>query len=253
MFVKVGRYMKAIILAAGYATRLYPLTLTEPKSLLSIDGKYIIDYIVDEINTIKSIDMIYVISNHKFIDKFRAWVKHIQSDIPIKVLDDGSIDENDKLGAIGDIQFALKHEHINEDVLILVGDNLFTYKLKDAYDYFKNVNDNCVAGKELDDKESLKRFAVAQVDDDNRIVNLVEKPQEPPSNIAVYGTYFYKKETLELFDIYISRDNANDAPGYFLQWLYKLTNVYLYRFDGECYDIGTHAALEKISRLYEDG
>lgn len=240
--------MKAIILVAGYATRLYPLTLNTPKALLPINNKPIIDYIVDELNTIEDIDEIYVVTNHKFADHFFAWAKDKKN---ICVLDDGTTTEENRRGAIGDICFTLEQGKIDDDVMIIAGDNFFTYKLEDYYQYFLQLDKDCVIVKELDNVEELKQLAVAVLDADNKVIDLVEKPAQPKSNTSVYATYIYKKETLPLFKTYIEEGNKADAPGYFVQWLYKVKDVYAYRMPGECYDIGTKKSYEAVQELFK--
>lgn len=230
--------MKAIILAAGYATRLYPLTLNVPKALLPIDNKAIIDYIADEIDTLDNVDEIIVTSNHKFYEPFREWAKTRNGRLPVTILDDGTVSENDRLGAVGDILFTVNAANLDDDLLIIAGDNFFTYKLSDCRDFYLSHGD-CACGREIDDIERLRSFAVASIDENNRITALVEKPSQPASKLAVYATYFYSKETAKLFCKYLDDGNKGDSPGCFLEWLSKEKPVYLYCFDGECIDIGT--------------
>jgi len=244
--------MKAIILAAGYATRLYPLTINTPKPLLEINGKPILDYICDEIESISDIDQIYVVTNHKFFDKFNTWRYNKNTSERIKVIDDGTMSDETKLGAIGDIKFVIDKEKIDDDLLVIVGDSIFTYRLIDFYDFFKKTNKDCICVHELDDVNELRRFAVAVLDADNKVLDLEEKPQNPKSNLAVYGTYIYRKDTLPLFNDYLASGNKPDAPGYFPEWLHKRKDVYAYRFIGECYDIGTPESYREIKRKYEN-
>lgn len=244
--------MKAIILAAGYATRLYPLTLNMPKALLEINGVTILDYICDEIDTISSIDEILIVTNDKFYMHFEEWSKERKSNKRIKVINDGTSSDETKLGAIGDIRFLIEEQAINEDILVIAGDNFFTYKLRNFYEFYKSVDADCICAHELYDVNELKRMAVALIDDSGKVIHLEEKPQEPKSNIAVYAAYIYKKETLPLFEAYISAGNKPDAPGYFPAWLYHRKDVYAYMFDGECYDIGTHEAYTEVQELFKD-
>lgn len=243
--------MKAIILAAGYATRLYPLTENMPKALLTINDKPIIDYIVDEINTIDEVDSIYVVSNHKFIEHFYRWAKEASGKKPIKVIDDGTTSEETRLGGIGDIQYVIDQEKIDDDAVIIAGDNFFTYKLKDYYNYYKEKNKDCVCGKKLQDVEQLKQFAVASIDEYGKIIELQEKPEHPKSDIGVYATYFYKRDTVPLFRKYLDEGNKPDAPGYFVQWLYIQKPVYVYEMQGECYDIGTHKSYQEVQEAFK--
>lgn len=242
--------MKAIILAAGYATRLYPLTLDRPKALLEVAGKSIIDYIVEEIETIDEIDEIIVISNHKFYKSFDCWKDSRTSSKKIKVIDDGTTTDEDKLGAIGDIELIIRSEKIDEDVLIIAGDNLFTFRLLDFYEYYKSIDKDCILVQSIEKLEDLKRMAVVLLDENNKVLDLEEKPSEPKSNIAVYASYIYKKETLKLFKQYIEEGNIPDAPGYFPAWLHKRKDIYAFEFTGECYDIGTHESYREVQEKF---
>lgn len=242
--------MKAIILVAGYATRLYPLTKTTPKPLLHVGGKPIIDYIVDEINTLDAVDSIFVVSNHKFASHFEEWAKNKNNSKPITVIDDGTDSDETKKGAIGDIQYTIEQGNIDDDVVIIAGDNLFTYKLKEYYDFYNEKKADCVCVKQFDDMEMIKQLGVVLLDENNKVLDLEEKPSKPKSNKAAFATYMYTKETVKLFKEYLAAGNSPDAPGYFLQWLHKKKDVYAYVMNGECYDIGTFKALEEVRRIY---
>lgn len=243
--------MKAIILVAGYATRLYPLTLNMPKALLTINGKPTIDYIIDGINMVDDIDFIYVVSNHKFIENFRQWGQTVSSRTPIKVIDDFTETEETRRGAIGDIYYTICQEKIDDDIAVIAGDNFFTFDFKKYYSFYKAHNCDCVCAKRIDDIESLKNFAVAVIDESGKIIRLDEKPEMPQSDLAVFASYFYKRDTLPLFEKYLQEGNKPDAPGYFVQWLYKIKDVYAYSMDGECFDIGTPENYMEVRRLFE--
>lgn len=243
--------MIAIILAAGYATRLYPLTINRPKALLPINNKPIIDYIIDEIETIEPVKEIIVISNHKFADCFFEWAKESKRKKKLTVLDDGTTTEETRRGAIGDILFAIKEKNIDDELLVVAGDNFFTYKLKDYYDYYVKKDRDCVCVKKFDNRELLKQFGVALLDKNGRVLDIEEKPKEPKSNTAVYATYMYKRDTVPMFSQYIEEGNKPDAPGYFVEWLYKRKEVYAYTFEGECYDIGTPESYKEVCEEFE--
>lgn len=243
--------MKAILLVAGYATRLYPLTKNIPKALLQIGDKEILTYIYQEIETLDAVDEVYVVTNHKFYKHFCLWAEKIESSKKITVIDDGTTNEDNRRGAIGDIKYVIDQKQIQEDIIVIAGDNFFTYKLKDVYNYYKTVKDDCVCVKKIDDIEELKGFAVACLDENNKIIELEEKPQFPKSNIAVFATYIYTKSTITLFEKYLIQGNKSDAPGYFVEWLYGQKCVYAYKFTGECYDIGTAQSYEAIKNLYK--
>jgi len=242
--------LKAIILAAGYATRLYPLTKDRPKALLPINGRPIIDYIADDINKIDEVDTIYVVTNHKFAGHFKSWSDTAKSRAPVVVLDDGTDSDETKRGAIGDIQFVIETAGLDDDLLIIAGDNFSTFSMKNYYNFFKKSGKDCVCVKKATDREALKAFAVAQIDKSGKIIDLVEKPKEPKSDLAVFATYFYKKETLPLFKQYLDEGNTPDAPGNFPQWLYKKQDVCAYIMDGDCYDIGTPQMYAEVNNKF---
>jgi len=247
--------MKCILLCAGYATRLQTITKGElPKHLLTISGdKTVIDYNLEQVNTIDEVDSIYIITNARYYDQFVEWnKKHINNPKPITILNDGTTSNENRLGAIGDIKFTIDSMKINDEMLIIAADSLFDYPLRNVIDFYKTKNSPIVVGKEIDDYEALKRFAVAKLDDNNQVIDLVEKPEEPQSNIAIYATYVYPKSMLEVIDKYIKEGNNPDAPGRLVQHIYKDIPVFTYVFDGEFYDVGTPETLEYVRKIYKN-
>lgn len=243
--------MKAILLVAGYATRLYPLTLNTPKALLPINGKAIADYIIDQIEKISDVDEIYVVTNHKFADDFEKWASEHKCKKPIYVLDDGTTTEETRRGAIGDILYTIDQKKIDDDVMIIAGDNFFTYSLEDYYNFFREKKSDCVCVKEFNNKKMLKQFGIALLDEEGKVIDIEEKPENPKSNNVVYAAYMYTKETVKLFRQYIAEGNKPDAPGNFVVWLYTRKPVYAYKFAEECYDIGTPESYKTVCELFE--
>ena len=244
--------MKAIILAAGYATRLYPLTLNMPKALLPIGKKPIIDHIVAQMDTVEELDEIYVVSNDKFAGHFEEWVKTAKSRVPIKVLNDGTTDDSNKRGAIGDISFVIDEMQIDDDLMVIAGDNFFTYSLKDYVRFFREKDRDCVCVKVWEDESQLSQFGIALLDWEGKVLDIEEKPAKPKSNTAVFAAYLYKKETVPMFAEYLAAGNKPDAPGNFPAWLYKKQEVYAYTFEGECYDVGTPESYHEVCEMYKD-
>lgn len=244
--------MKCILLCAGYATRLFPLTKNFPKALLTIGDKPLLDYILDEVEKIDEVNEIIVITNDRYYEHFNSWAKEKNCSKPIDVLNDKTTSNDDRLGAVGDIMYVIDKKKINEDLLIIAGDNLFTYDLKDVVNFYHEKKSSIVVAKKLDDINLLKRLAVALADEDNKIIDLVEKPEKPKSDLAVYATYIYPKEILHYFNEYKLEGNNMDAPGNFPQYLYKKENIYAYEFKGECYDVGTHETLAIVNELYKN-
>ena len=230
--------MKAIILAAGYAQRLHPLTENKSKALLSLARKPIISHIVESIHKVKDFDEIFVVTNDKFYSDFVAW-KEAEQFHNVGIINDGTTNEENKLGAIGDIDFVIKQKDIDDDLLIVAGDSFFTFGLKDFYEFYLTVGSDSVCVAELDDIDLLRRFATAITDEHGVITKLVEKDPEPKSNLGVYAIYIYQRESVRKFNEYLGSGNSHDAPGYFLQWLYGKKDVYAYKIHGEILDIGT--------------
>lgn len=242
--------MKCIFLCAGYATRLFPLTENFPKALLKVGGRALLDYILDEVNSLDEIDEIYLVTNAKYTPHFESWAKEKNNIKPITVINDGTYTNDDRLGAIGDINFTIEKCNINDDVLIIAGDNLFTFKLRGFVDFYKAKNAPSVCVRDETDINLLKRVGVAVLDDSNKILDFEEKPAEPKSKYAVYAEYIYPKEILPVFKEYLAEGNSNDAPGNFVAYLYKKMPTYAYPFKGECYDVGTHDALAYVNEIY---
>ena len=245
--------MKGIILAAGYATRLYPLTIDRPKALLPIHDQPIIDYIADEMDTIEALDTIIVISNHRFYDQFLTWATARNArgpGHPVVVLDDGSTSDENKLGAIGDVQFCIDQLAINAELLVIAGDNLFTYHLRDAWQAFQKCGQDMILAQRLPPDEDLRRFAIASIDENGRVIDLEEKPEHPKSDLAVFATYFYLQDTVPLIRQYLAAGNKPDAPGNFPVWLYTRKPVHLYQFSGECIDIGTPESYAHVQATF---
>lgn len=242
--------MKAIILAAGYATRLYPLTMNKPKALLPIGNKPILNYITEQIETIDAIDEIIIVSNLKFYDNFVKWKESYKTNIKITVLNDNTTDDTNKLGAVGDMNFAIDTLGICDDILVMAGDNIFTFLLKDFYNAYTAQNKDCILVKKIDSESDLKRMANVVTDENSIVTDMVEKPPVPISNLAAFASYIYKKDTLPLIKKYLAEGNNPDAPGFFPSWLHKVSPVYAYTFEGECYDIGTPESYEEVNKIF---
>ncbi len=243
--------MKALILAAGYATRLYPLTLDKPKALLTVGKQTILDFVVDQINSIDSIDTIYLVTNSRFYSQFIEWKNAKKISKEIVIVDDNTTSDETKLGAIGDIEFVINSQKIDDDLLIMASDNIFTFHLKDFYNYFKDKNTDTILVKKINSIDDLKRMANVVTDDNGLVQEMVEKPSVPISNLAAFASYIYKKETLKLFKEYLDSGNNPDAPGFFPSWLCRKKSIYAYEFNGECYDIGTHKSYEEVNKIFK--
>ena len=242
--------MKALILAAGYATRLYPLTKDKPKSLLEVGGKTILEHILIKIAKVATVDQVYIVTNHRFFEKFQTWVANYRFSKPITVLDDGTTDNENRLGAIADLQFAIGRERLDDDLLVLAGDNLFDFELSDLVAFFEQKRSDMITTYELGDLGQLRRTGVIEVNADYQVISFEEKPETPKSNLAVPPFYIYCRETLPLIREYLREGQNSDAPGNFIPWLLQKRPVYAYKFHGRRYDIGTVESYREVCRIF---
>lgn len=237
--------MKALILAAGYATRLRPLTDSTPKMLLPLAERPMLDYLLDRIREVDEIEEIHLVTNARFATAFRDWAP---SDLTVH--DDGTTSDEDRLGAIGDIAFAIERGGLARgDLFVVAGDNLIGYSLRDFVDFWRTKGGSALAVHEVADPELLENYGVVELDDDDRVVGFQEKPAEARSNLAATAAYLYCAEDLELLPRYLEGGNPPDAPGNFVGWLHTRAPVYGFRAMGEWHDIGDLAQLLEADNL----
>lgn len=244
--------MKALVLAAGYATRLYPLTKEYPKPLLKLGTKPIIDYIIKKLDRVKEIDEIIVVTNSKFFSHFKKWSKKTKVSKKLSLVDDLTKSLEDKRGAIGDMDFAIKNRHIKEDLLVIGGDNLFDRDLKSFLAFAKEKNGNPVMGAyNIKNKANARKYGVLQMDNKNKVVDFQEKPARPKSTLVAMCLYFFPAEKLALVKEYLNRkDKKYDATGLYIDWLRKRVAVYGFVFSGRWYDIGDHKFYNEAKKLF---
>lgn len=242
--------MKCILLCAGYATRLFPLTENFPKALLEIGGRPLLDYILDEVNKIDEIDEIYVITNNRYATHFEKWANEKKNKKPILVFNDHTMTNDDRLGAIGDIRYTIDKASIDDDMLIIAGDNLFEFSLEEMVKKFHEKNASVVGGQVENDKHLLSRLGVLEANEDGLVIGMEEKPAEPKGNIKSAAIYLYPREIIKVFDEYLDAGNNPDAPGYFLNYLYNKVPVYVNCFEGNWFDVGTHETLAEVNELF---
>jgi glucose-1-phosphate thymidylyltransferase len=244
--------MKAIVLAAGYATRLYPLTRNVAKPLLPVGGRPMLDYILDRIGGVPEVDAVHVVTNRKFADSFRRWAETRELGVPLEVHDDGTTSEDDRLGAIGDVRFVLDAAGIDgDDLLVIAGDNLFDFNLADYVDWWRGRGEaSAVALHDVGDLALVRRYGVVALARDGRIESFEEKPERPRSTLAATATYLYHRLHAPLVRRYLDEGNSPDQPGRFIAWLCTRAPVYGYTFEGDWRDIGDEdQLLEADNRL----
>ena len=244
--------MKVLILAAGYATRLYPLTLTQPKPLLPVAGKPMIEYVIDNIAPI-GVDMVYVVTNAKFADHFQKWAdgyRNSKAKIDFKIINDGSTDDSNKLGAIGDINLVLEKEKLDDDLIVVAGDNLFSQSVEEFGKVAREKKAPVLAVYDVGSLEQIKKYNAISIDGSGKITYFEEKPKVPTSTLTGIALYYYPKETLPLIKQYVKEGNNPDQPGRLVQWLYTRTPVYTWTVPGIWYDIGSKETLEEANRIF---
>ncbi len=244
--------MKLLILAAGYAVRLQPLTLNTPKPLLSVGGRKIIDRIIDKTTSIKSIDAIHVVSNRKFFQNFIEWRKSRKDGAKILLVDDGTLTNDARLGAIRDMELVVREGSIDDDLLVIAGDNLFDLDLAAFLKFAKSHNDGVsVALYDVGALSAAKKFGVVRIDGKNLVTDFEEKPQIPKSTLISTGIYFFPREKVPALREYINSEGAKlDAPGYYIRWLSANDKVYGFPFSGKWYDIGDKSFYSKAKASF---
>jgi len=243
--------MKAIILAAGYGTRLYPLTLNQAKSLLKVGKKRMIEYIISKIEQLRDVEQIYIVTNQKFYNEFKEWSQSYKSRKPVKVINDGTESNQDRLGAVGDINFVIKEEKIDNDLLVIAGDNLFDFSLIDFYNFFKEKDSSVVAIYDIKDKEkAVSKLGVVELDDKSKIIDFEEKPEEPKTTLISTACYMLKKEHLPLLKKCMNEIIGLDNLGDFMRWLFAKKDVYGFVFKEKWFDIGSHEQLQEVNEHY---
>ncbi len=247
--------MKAIILAAGYATRLYPLTKNTPKALLPIAGRPMLDWFYENLVETGKFDGAYVVSNHRYYEPFCRWAEEARKkwpSVPLEVLDDGTKDETERLGAVGDVRFAIEHAGIDDDVMVAASDNFITFPLDGFIAEFERTGRDTLLAWHMPDYEDRKNMAIATLDETGKVVRLHEKPSEPETDIAIFAIYLYNRASLPLIGQFLDEGNNGDSPGRFPAWLYTRRDMGVWFFPGECVDIGTKAHLEEVHERFPD-
>ncbi len=245
--------MKVLILAAGYATRLYPLTLTRPKPLLLVAGKPMIDYVLDNLAPIPGLDRIYVVTNAKFADQFQQWsdqYRHRGAKLSFTIVNDGSTDDSSKLGAIGDLHLVLRQEKVEDDLIVVAGDNLFSQTLEKFGEFCRSKSSPVLGVYDVGSLEEVKKYSSINLDPNQRIVSFEEKPKAPTSTLIGIALYYYPRSVLPLIHQYIAEGNNPDQPGRLVQWLYPKVPVYAWTVPGLWYDIGAKETLEEANRIF---
>ena len=250
--------MKSLILAAGYGTRLYPLTETTAKPLLPLAGKPIIEYLLQQILPLSAIDKVYIVTNGKFYKDFEEWLetfegKRKKKDPPIHILNDGSTSNENRLGAIRDMALTVETFGIDDDLMVSAADDVFTFDFQNLVNIFQEKGKTIITLHPSNDPDMLRNSGNAQIDSRGRVVSLIEKPSSPKSNLISPCLYILSRPTLPSINHYLQADNNPDAPGHFLAWLVEKTVVYSYIFKEPYYTVGDKTSYERAQSLFDQG
>ncbi len=243
--------MKNIVIAAGYATRLYPLTKNFPKPLLQIGGNTILGRLIDDIDRIAEIDGHIIVSNHKFAPLFTDWAKERGTKHPVTVIDDGTETNETRLGAVRDLLLAIERCHIDEDMLVIAADNLLDFSFQGFVESFKQRGTSMIMCHHEPELKRLQRTGVITVDADMKVLEMQEKPQAPKSHWAVPPFYIYSRGDLPLIKACLDHGCGCDAPGDLARYLCGVTTVHAYRMPGHRFDIGSLDSYEEAKRLFK--
>jgi glucose-1-phosphate thymidylyltransferase len=242
--------MKGLILAAGYGTRLYPLTLDRPKPLVKVAGQAILERLLRKLEKIESCDEVYIVTNDKFYGMVVKWVRGRVFSMKLKVINDMTTTNEGRLGAIGDINLVVKKETPADDILIMAGDNLFEFDITDFVNFAKEKKRFGVALFDVKDTKMAQRYGIVSVDGSGQVTAFEEKPAQPKSTLASTGIYYLPKGKISLLDDYVKTGLVKDAPGNFVKWVSETDKVYGYVFNEGWYDIGDKESLEKADVEY---
>ena len=242
--------MKNIILAAGYATRLYPLTENFPKPLLKIGGSTILGRLIKDIDAMEGIDAHIIVTNHKFAEHFKKWAEQTVTNHPIHIVDDGSTTNDNRLGAVKDLLLALDRQHIDDDILVAAADNILDFSLQGFVDFFRQKSASCILCHNESSIKALQRTGVIAVDENWKVLEMQEKPEHPVSHWAVPPFYIYSHKDLPLIKTAMQHGCGFDAPGNLAHFLVDKTDVYAWQMPGHRFDIGSLDSYEEAKKKF---
>jgi glucose-1-phosphate thymidylyltransferase len=243
--------LKVIILCAGYATRLYPLTENTPKPLLPVGDKPILEWILERVQKVPGVEAVYLVSNQKFAGHFESWAAKAKYPWPVEVVNDHTLNNETRLGAIGDLAYVIRTKRVPpSDLLVIAGDNFFDFDLASFVDFGKKKRPHgVIAVYDVGDKELAKRYGLVRTDAGGKILEFQEKPPEPATTLASSGIYWLPKEIWSLLDRYIASGHNTDQPGHYMRWLAETSGLFAFSLKGKWLDIGDLASYQKANAI----
>jgi glucose-1-phosphate thymidylyltransferase len=240
--------LKLVVLAAGYATRLYPLTRDRPKMLLPVAGRPMLEHLLERLDPIEGVDATYLVTNSRFARQFEDWRDASGRDVV--VIDDGTSTDDDRLGAIGDLGLVLDSARVDDDLVVVAGDNLFSDTLAGFAEAGRTLDAPVVAVYDVGDLDAIRQYNAISVAADGRITFFEEKPERPTSTLTGIALYYYPRETLSLIRRYLAEGNNPDQPGRLVEWLYRRIPFYTWPVPGVWFDIGSRESLDEADRAF---
>jgi glucose-1-phosphate thymidylyltransferase len=238
--------MKAIVLAGGYATRLWPITRNRPKMFLPVGAGTVIDDVFADLEADDRVDEVYVSTNERFAEQFETYVADSAFEKPVVSVEE-TVEEEEKFGVVGALSQLIDRENLDDDLVVVAGDNLISFDLAEFGDFFQEKGTPCIAAYDVGSEERATSYGLVELEGD-RIVDFQEKPDDPKSTLVSIACYAFPQETLPKFDTYLAGENNPDEPGWFVQWLQSREAVHAFTFDGAWFDIGTpESYLEAVS------
>lgn len=245
--------MKVVVLCAGYATRLYPLTENQPKPLLPVGNKPILEWILEQVEKVQGIEAVYLVSNQKFAGHFEAWAARKKHPWPLEVVNDRTTSNETRLGAIGDLAYVIQRKKMMPcDLMVIAGDNFFDFDLVSFTNFGKAKRPHgVIAVYDVGDKELAKRYGLVQTSADGKILEFQEKPPQPATTLASSGIYWLPQETWSLLDTYITTNHNTDQPGHYMRWLAENSGLFAFPLKGKWLDIGDLASYQKANAIVD--
>jgi glucose-1-phosphate thymidylyltransferase len=240
--------MKAILMAAGYATRLYPLTENTAKPLLEVGGKRMVEHLLENMARVEEIDHVYIVTNDRYYQDFEDWKRGFTYTRPITIVNDGTRTNETRLGAIGDVHFVIHQHALDDELMIAAGDNLFGFDLRDYVAFFRE-HGTSIGMRHEPDVERVKAYSTVEVGPDGRVLCFKEKDPAPTTDLIGISVYLITRSDVPRYAEYLAAGGNSDAPGHFIEWLHQQTPVYAFPVEDYWFDIGDHAALAEADAL----